>query len=151
MKSGFRPDPRLRQLGDSPLSLLLVTGAVLGSMLPMSRLARAAGWSPLAFAFWPALGSGLLLALAGPRAGARDNVGTRLTSWVYTSPPLFTPAFAWVERYRSLRLAGILLGTGVISGLLFFNEHLTVPTWVAMAILLAGSWLVNPRPQEART
>ncbi|WNG14431.1 DMT family transporter [Cystobacter fuscus] len=304
MKSGFRLDPRLRQLGDSPLLLLLVTGALLGSMLPMSRLARASGWSPLAFAFWPALGSGLLLALAGLRAGARvqvarpvllynliagvlsvaipnsvtfivmPNLGTSLTSLVYTLPPLFTYAFAWVigiERYRPLRLAGILLGlcgaallvlgrqsggtgsmwwlglalctpisiavgnlyrkqrmprgvhssllaggmllggalallpllvasgglfapglsgwnvllaqclftslgylvyfhfqrvadpvyfsqfgyvlsaTGVISGLLFFNEHLTVPTLVAIAIIMAGIWLVNLRPQEART
>ncbi|OJH37181.1 hypothetical protein BON30_28075 [Cystobacter ferrugineus] len=46
--------------------LLLVTEVLLGSLLPMSCLARAPGWSPLAFAFCPALGSGLFLAIAGP-------------------------------------------------------------------------------------
>lgn len=135
--------PVLLRLGNSPLLLLIATGALLGSMLPMSRLAGASGWSPLAFAFWPALGSGLFLAAVGLRVGARfeaarsillynliagvlsvaipnsvtflvmPNLGTSLTSLVYTLPPLFTYAFAWVigiERYQPLRLAGILLG-----------------------------------------
>ncbi|WP_375757219.1 DMT family transporter [Corallococcus exercitus] len=136
---------RLRQLGDAPLLLLIATGVLLGSMLPMSRVARAEGWSPLAFAFWPALGSGLALAFAGARGSSAapearpvltysliagvlsvavpnsvtfivmQSVGTSVTSLVYTLPPLFTYAFAWglgIERYRPLRLAGIVVGLG---------------------------------------
>jgi multidrug transporter EmrE-like cation transporter len=137
LKTGFRLDPRLRQLGDSPLLLLLVTGALLGSMLPMSRLARASGWSPLAFAFWPALGSGLRL----PLLVASDGLlAPGLSGWnVLLAQCLFTS------------LGDVLSATGVVSGLLFFDEHLTVPTLVAVAIIMAGIWLVNPRPQEART
>jgi drug/metabolite transporter (DMT)-like permease len=134
---------RLRQWGDTPLLLLIATGMLLGSMLPMSRVARGEGWSPLAFAFWPALGSGLVLVFAGARAMKEapapgpvlrysviagvlsvavpnsvtfivmGYVGTSVTSLVYTLPPLFTYAFAWslgIEKYRALRLAGIAVG-----------------------------------------
>ncbi|NMO21270.1 EamA family transporter [Pyxidicoccus fallax] len=137
------PHSQPRPLRDAPLLLLITTGVLLGSMLPMSRVARAEGWSPLAFAFWPALGSGLALVLMGgrsttPPASARpllrygliagvlsvavpnsvtfvvmQHLGTSLTSLMYTLPPLFTYAFAWglgIERYRPLRLAGILVG-----------------------------------------
>jgi drug/metabolite transporter (DMT)-like permease len=303
LNSTFTARPALRQLSNSPLLLLFVTGALLGSMMPMSRLAGASGWSPLAFAFWPALGSGLFLVMAGMQAGARvqtarpvllynlitgvlsvaipnsivfivmPNLGTSLTALVYTLPPLFTYTFAWiigVERYQPLRLAGIVIGlcgaamlvlgrhavgggsvwwlglalcapiciavgnlyrkqrmprgvhssllaggmllggalallpflvasggllapglsgwgvlvaqcfftslgylvyfhfqkvadpvyfsqfgyvlsaTGVISGLVFFNERLTIHTLVAVAVIMAGIGLVNLRPQEAR-
>jgi len=139
----------MRRSSESPLFLLILTGALLGSMLPMSRVAVAAGSSPLAFAFWPALGSGILLTAIGLRstrlqAGrlpqllgysivggvlsvavpnsitffVMPELGTSLTSLVYTLPPLFTYAFAWlvgVERYSATRIGGVLLGlTGAI-------------------------------------
>ena len=115
----------LPRLANAPLPLLILTGTLLGSMLPMARVARSAGWSPLAFAFWPALGSGLILAAAGTLAGGRaralrpfllysliagalsvaipntvtflvmPDLGTSLASLMYTLPPLLTYAIAW--------------------------------------------------------
>ncbi|WIG96402.1 EamA family transporter [Myxococcus sp. SDU36] len=162
---------RLRQLGDAPLLLLIVTGMLLGSMLPMSRVAREEGWSPLAFAFWPALGSGLaLVAAAGRAAGTgaattwpvlrysliagvlsvaipntvtfivMQRMGTSLTSLVYTLPPLFTYTFAWglgIERYRPLRLAGILVGLVGAALLVLSREAsggLGASAWLALAL-----------------
>lgn len=133
----------MRRLLEAPLPLLFLTGMLLGSMLPMARVAGAAGWSPLAFAFWPALGSGLALAVTGLRRQpggydqarllryslvggifsiaipnsltflAMEQLGTTMVSLMFTLPPLFTYVFAWAigaERYRPLRLAGILVG-----------------------------------------
>ncbi|AEI66183.1 DMT family transporter [Corallococcus macrosporus] len=161
---------RLRQWGDAPLLLLIATGMLLGSMLPMSRVARVEGWSPLAFAFWPALGSGLALVAAAGRAGTRpattwpvlrysliagvlsvaipntvtfivmQRVGTSLTSLVYTLPPLFTYTFAWgvgIERYRPLRLAGILVGLVGAALLVLSRESaggLDASAWLALAL-----------------
>lgn len=170
MTSSSRAGSRLRQWGDAPLLLLIATGMLLGSMLPMSRVARAEGWSPLEFAFWPALGSGLVLAFAGSRsvtgtpearpvllysliAGVlsvavpnsvtfivMQSVGTSVTSLVYTLPPLFTYAFAWglgIERYRPLRLAGIVVGL-VGAAILVLGRNSAPGTgsswWLALAL-----------------
>jgi drug/metabolite transporter (DMT)-like permease len=161
---------RLRQWSDTPLLLLIATGMLLGSMLPMSRVARGEGWSPLAFAFWPALGSGLALVLAGARAQKEapaagpvlrysliagvlsvavpnsvtfivmGYVGTSVTSLVYTLPPLFTYAFAWslgIEKYRALRLAGIAVGLAG-AALLVLGRGLSggsgSSAWLALAL-----------------
>lgn len=139
------PASAFRRFANAPLLLLILSGTLVGSMLPMNRIAGAAGWSALAFAFWPALGSGLVLTAVGCCTAGRAPVsrpvllyslvagalsvaipnsitffvmpelGTSLTSLMYTLAPLFTYAFAWIlgiERYQPLRLAGIVLGLG---------------------------------------
>lgn len=158
-----------QRLANAPLPLLILTGTLLGSVLPMARFAMAAGWSPLAFAFWPALGSGLLLATAGWRAGGRAQVsrafltysliagavsvaipntvtfmvmpdlGTSLTSLMYTLPPLFTYALAWgigIERYRPLRFAGIVLGLAGAALLVLSRSAVAAGSiwWIILAL-----------------
>ena len=44
-----------------PLTLLLVVGSLLGLTANIVKLALVAGWPPLAFLFWSALGAGLIL------------------------------------------------------------------------------------------
>jgi drug/metabolite transporter (DMT)-like permease len=113
-------------------------------MFPLSRLAIALGWSPLAFAFWPALGSGLILALAGVRdarpAGWKrpfffysviagvfsvaipnsltyfvmTDLGTSLTALMFTLPPLFTYAFASIMGMEPFRPLRLI---GILVGL----------------------------------
>lgn len=133
------PSISLRQ---SPLLLLVLTGLLLGATLPVVRLAGEAGWSPMAFTFFAALGSGLVLLLS--RRGARPPLpagsvkysfiagilsvaipnslvfivmpalGTTLTSLAYTLPPLLTYAFGWVLGMEQYRPARL---AGVLIGL----------------------------------
>ncbi len=170
MQTPIASGSRLRQFSNAPLLLLVITGVLLGSMLPMSRIARAEGWTPLAFAFWPALGSGLALVAAAGRAGSGaattwpvlrysliagvlsvaipntvtfiviQRAGTSMTSLVYTLPPLFTYAFAWglgIERYQPLRLAGILVGLVGAALLVLSRESsggLDSSAWLVLAL-----------------
>jgi drug/metabolite transporter (DMT)-like permease len=156
-------------LGNAPLPLLVLTGTLLGSMLPMSRVAAAAGWSPLAFAFWPALGSGLLLTAAGWWQSGRTrsarplmlyslitgalgvaipnsvtfyvmpDLGTSLTSLMYTLAPTFTYAIAWLvgmERFRPLRLAGVAVGLAGAALLVLSRASITGGSvwWLMLAL-----------------
>jgi drug/metabolite transporter (DMT)-like permease len=158
-----------RWLCNAPLPLLVLTGTLLGSILPMSRVAAAAGWSPLAFAFWPALGSGLLLAAAGWWNSGRTrtarpamlyslitgalgvaipnsvtffvmpDLGTGLTSLMYTLAPAFTYAIAWllrIERFRPLRLAGVVVGLGGAALMVLSRASVTGGSvwWLALAL-----------------
>jgi drug/metabolite transporter (DMT)-like permease len=122
--------------------LLVSTGILLGATLPVARLAGEAGWSPVAFTFWAALGSGLALLFVGrtsrPRISAglvrysfvagvlsvavpnslafivMPDLGTTLTSLAYTLPPLFTYAFGWMAGMERYRPARL---AGVLMGM----------------------------------
>ncbi|MDB5841167.1 MAG: hypothetical protein JWQ23_3119 [Herminiimonas sp.] len=168
----------IRRGADAPLLLLVLTGALLGSMFPLSRLAIAQGWSPLAFAFWPALGSGLILTLAGLRderpanwkrpfflysviAGVfsvaipnsvtflvMTDLGTSLTSLMFTLPPLFTYAFAWMlgmELFRPLRLIGILVGLAGAALLVLSRYTVSAGSigWLLLALCVPVSLAVG--------
>lgn len=131
-----------QRLMNKPLTLLIMTGILLGATLPVARLASGAGWSPIPFTFWAALGSGLILLIAGRRGRMRlsahvakysliagilgvalpnslafvvmPGLGTTTTSLAYTLPPLFTYAFGWMAGMERYR-AGRL--TGVLLGM----------------------------------
>ncbi|HZW23040.1 DMT family transporter [Noviherbaspirillum sp.] len=134
--------PRATPVHQSPLLLLVLTGFLLGATLPVARLAGNAGWSPIAFTFAAALGSGLILLLAGRRgrrpvsaavvkyslvAGVLSvsvpnslaffvmpQLGTTMTSLAYTLPPLFTYAFGWMIGMERYRAARL---AGVLLGM----------------------------------
>lgn len=116
---------RLRTLNSSPLFLLVLTGVLLGSTLPVARIGFNLGWSSVAFVFWTSLGAGLvLLAIHARKATAprlslklatyclvsglltvaipnsitfmtMPRLGTSLTSMLYTLPSIFTYLLAW--------------------------------------------------------
>ncbi|WP_375176577.1 DMT family transporter [Marinobacter mobilis] len=111
--------------------LLLVVGSLIALMLPLAKVAMAAGMSALGYAFWQALGGGLLLclwstrgatglplrrtwryflvsgltAIAIPNALAFivvGHVGSGLTATLYALPSLITYALALAMRMESL-------------------------------------------------
>ncbi|HYD63558.1 MAG TPA: DMT family transporter [Noviherbaspirillum sp.] len=134
--------PTKRPFTESPLMLLVLTGILLGATLPVARLAGQAGWSPIAFTFWAALGSGLILLIAGRPARQRvsasvvkysfvagilsvampnslafvvmPELGTTMTSLAYTLPPLFTYAFGWMAGMEHYRATRL---AGVLLGM----------------------------------
>lgn len=111
--------------------LLLVVGSLIALMLPLAKLAMATGMSALGYAFWQALGGGLLLWLwSGPGADGPSlrqtwryflvsgltaiaipnalafivvgQVGAGLTATLYALPSLITYALALALRLESL-------------------------------------------------
>ncbi|UDL05379.1 DMT family transporter [Marinobacter sp. CA1] len=128
-----RPDP-------VAYLLLLMVGGMIALTLPLAKLAMTAGLSPLAYAFWQALGGGVLLGLWNGRSATRPpgtwrywlvsgltaiaipnalafivvgHVGSGLTATLYALPSLATYALSLLlrlERLSALRTVGLLLG-----------------------------------------
>lgn len=143
--------------------LLVATGLVLGTGVPLARLAGLAGASPLAFAFWPTAAAGLLLALLAwrrhglPRlgvallrfgliAGALGHAlpmtalfwlsgqrGAGLSALAFTLPPVFTLAFTLLLRLEAWQ------GPRVAA----------VATGLAGALLLVGGRRIDGAPDAA--
>jgi drug/metabolite transporter (DMT)-like permease len=61
--------------GSLPLALLLAVGSLLGLTANIVKLALIAGWPPLAFLFWAALGAGLVLLAVASASGNRPGAG----------------------------------------------------------------------------
>ncbi|MEP1214831.1 MAG: DMT family transporter [Marinobacter sp.] len=126
-----QPPTRANQPGIRSALLLLGVGVTIALMLPLSRAATDAGMTPLAYAFWQALGGGLILAawlrqrspvsfdgtlaryfgisgltaIAVPNAVAFavvSNVGAGLTATLYALPSLATYAIAVTLGMESL-------------------------------------------------
>lgn len=122
---------RTHQPGIKSALLLLGVGVLIALMLPLSRAAMDAGMTPLAYAFWQALGGGVILAvwlrrrsplrldgtlaryfgisgltaIAVPNALAFavvSNIGAGLTATLYALPSLATYAIAVALRMESL-------------------------------------------------
>lgn len=123
-----RPPSRL-----SIIALLIATGIPLGVAVPLGRLAVEAGVSPLAFALFPALTGGVLLATIaaargespgrlsrlltfGLAAGLLSNAlpntlaawsaahsGASLTAVAYTLPPVFTFGYGLLLGFERFR------------------------------------------------
>ncbi len=119
-------------------ALLVATGIPLGAAVPLGRLAVEAGVSPLAFALFPALVGGTLLALIAiargespgrlPRlalfglvagllsnalpntlaAWSAANAGASLTAVAYTLPPVFTFAYGLLLGFERFRWARMI-------------------------------------------
>ncbi|MEE4251912.1 MAG: DMT family transporter [Alcanivoracaceae bacterium] len=115
--------------------LLLTVGCLIAAMLPLSKMAMAAGATPLAYAFWQSLGGAMLLSLAsvwrtspvkprplhlryallsGLTAIAIPNglafvlvakVGAGLTATLYALPSLLTYGLALSLRMEQVSLA----------------------------------------------
>lgn len=123
---------RAHQPGIKSALLLLGVGVLIALMLPLSRAAMDAGMTPLAYAFWQALGGGVILAvwlrrrsplrldgtlaryfgisgltaIAVPNALAFavvSNIGAGLTATLYALPSLATYAIAVSLGMESLR------------------------------------------------
>lgn len=123
--------------GIKPILLLLGVGLLIAMMLPLSRAAMNAGMTPLSYAFWQALGGGLLLAVAlrGRQALRLDgrlvryygisgltaialpnavafavvaNIGAGLTATLYALPSLATYAIAITMGMESLRKTKVI-------------------------------------------
>lgn len=119
------------QPDSTSVMLLLGVGTLIALMLPLSRAAMDAGMAPLAYAFWQALGGGIILlvcrrrhsplrwdgataryfgvsgltAIAVPNAVAFvvvANIGSGLTATLYALPSLATYAIAVVFGMESL-------------------------------------------------
>ncbi|MDL0433486.1 DMT family transporter [Marinobacter sp. TBZ242] len=134
---------RYRQPGIRSAFLLLGVGVVIALMLPLSRAAMDIGMTPLAYAFWQALGGGVILAawlrrrslirldgaltryfgISGLTAIAVPNalafavvsqIGAGLTATLYALPSLATYAIAVTMGMESLSAKkAIGLGFGV--------------------------------------
>lgn len=145
MSHPVRPRSAFQRYTHSPLLLLIATGALLGTMLPLGRVAHDAGWSPLAFVFWPALFGGIALATGGWRSAVQrgqsrpplryslitgvlsvalpnsiafivlPHLGTSMTALMYTLPPLFTYVLACLV---GIELVRPLRLTGILVGLI---------------------------------
>ncbi|WP_280142426.1 DMT family transporter [Rhizobium sp. NFR03] len=68
-----------------PLLCLLSTGALLGMTTVIAGLAIRAGWHPVAFLFWSALGGGLLLAIIAFMSGERPKASLALFRYALLS------------------------------------------------------------------
>lgn len=120
------------QPGTKSVLLLLGVGVLIALMLPLSRAAMNTGMTPLAYAFWQALGGGVILAawlrrhpslrvdgklfsyfgisgltaIAIPNAVAFavvSNIGAGLTATLYALPSLATYAMAVTLGMESLK------------------------------------------------
>ncbi|MDX1457404.1 MAG: EamA family transporter [Marinobacter sp.] len=129
-----------------PLSylLLVAVGCLVALMLPLARLAMEHGLNALAYAFWQALGGGVLLWLWSGRGGSSvpfrqtrryylvsgvtaialpnalaflvvEQVGAGLTATLYALPSLATYALSVVVRLERLKL---LRALGLMLGVL---------------------------------
>lgn len=131
------------QPGIKSVFLLLGVGVVIALMLPLSRAAMDSGMTPLAYAFWQALGGGVILAvwlrrhpslrfgsklllyfgmsgltaIAIPNAVAFavvSNIGAGLTATLYALPSLATYAMAVTLGMESLKTRKVIgLSLGV--------------------------------------
>ena len=134
--------------------LLLGVGVLIALMLPLSRAAMDIGMTPLAYAFWQALGGGILLVTCGRRgspvqlsktlfqyfgiSGLTDiavpnalafivvaNIGSGLTATLYALPSLAT------------------YGISVILGM----EALSRKKAIGLSLGVAGCvWILSPNP-----
>ncbi|MBK1665221.1 EamA family transporter [Rhodospirillum rubrum] len=64
-----------------PFLCLLSTGGLLGLTTVIAGLAIRAGWHPIAFLFWSALGGGLLLAMIAVASGERPKPSSALLGY----------------------------------------------------------------------
>ncbi|CCG41394.1 DMT family transporter [Magnetospirillum molischianum] len=68
-----------------PILCLLATGSLLGLTTVLAGLAVRSGWNPIAFLFWSALGSGVLLAGVAGLAGERPKPSLPLLRYALIS------------------------------------------------------------------
>lgn len=120
----------VRPLLSSPPVLLLITGSILGTLAPLSRIAAGAGIPSAVFVFWTCLTAGVILGgaallrgqplqrphlryslIAGLISLGLPNLlvmlvvvplGSGMTALTYTLPPLFTLALAALIGYERL-------------------------------------------------
>ena len=152
----------------SSLALLLVSGTLMGTFLPITKAAIRAGAVAFSYAFWTSLGSGLLVILIARLARSTiriergqlffylltggagaliqyigilvvQHIGSGLTGIIVMLAPLVTFAIAAGVRLEPLRLARVCgRALGACGTILIVSPYATLPSSEQLDWLLTG-------------